>query len=203
MLNFFPSQKEQRVIQRRWLAVLAVSFLALQGCVPAVVVGTTAGVAAAHDRRTFGSMIDDQTIELKAGASIGMDDSIKNLVHINVTSVNGIVLLTGEASTSDARDAVLAHVREVDGIRRVTNEIRIADPSTLGARSEDGLITSAVKARFLVTKGLDPTRVKVVTENKAVYLMGLVTHAEGDLAGDLASNIDGVQRVVKIFEYID
>ena len=187
----------------RSLAVLAVSFLALQGCVPAVVVGTTAGVAAAHDRRTFGSMIDDQNIELKAGVSIGMDDAIKNLVHINVTSVNGIVLLTGEAATIEARDAVLTHVREINGIRRITNEIRITDPSPFSARSEDGLITSAVKARFLVTKGLDPTRVKVITENKAVYLMGLVTHAEGDLAGDLASNIDGVQRVVKIFEYID
>jgi osmotically-inducible protein OsmY len=187
----------------RWLAVLAVSFLALQGCVPAVVVGTTAGVAAAHDRRTLGSMIDDQNIELKAGVSIGMDDAIKNLVHINVTSMNGIVLLTGEAATIEARDAVLTHIREINGIRRITNEIRITEPSPLGARSEDGLITSAVKARFLVTKGLDPTRVKVITENKAVYLMGLVTRAEGDLAGELAAGIDGVQRVVKIFEYID
>lgn len=187
----------------RSLAVLAVSFLALQGCVPAVVVGTTAGVAAAHDRRTFGSIIDDQNIELKAGVSIGLDDNIKNLVHINVASVNGIVLLTGEAATIEARDAVLTHVRDVNGIRRITNEIRIAEPSLLSARSEDVLITSAVKARFLVTKGLDPTRVKVITENNVVYLMGLVKHEEGDLAGELAAGIDGVQRVVKIFEYID
>lgn len=187
----------------RWLAILVVAFLALQGCAPAVVVGTTAGVAAAHDRRTFGAIIDDQTIELKTTAAIDTDSGIKKLVHINVTSMNGIVLLTGEAQTTEARDAVLTHVRAVNGIRRVTNEIRITEPSPFSARSEDALITSAVKARFLVTKGLDPTRVKVVTENQAVYLMGLVTHAEGDLAGDLASNIDGVARVVKIFEYID
>jgi osmotically-inducible protein OsmY len=191
------------VIQIRSLAILAVSFLALQGCVPAAVVGTTAGVAAAHDRRTFGSIIDDQNIELKAAAAIDTDSAIKSIVHINVTSMNGIVLLTGEAETLDARDAVLTHVREINGVRRITNEIRITEPSPFSARSEDSLITSAVKARFLVTKGLDPTRVKVVTENQAVYLMGLVTHAEGDLAADLAAGIDGVSRVVKIFEYID
>lgn len=191
------------MMQFRWLAILPVFFLAMQGCVPAAVVGTTAGVAAVHDRRTFGSIIDDQTIELKSAAAIDMDGDIKNIVHINVTSMNGIVLLTGEAETSEARDAVLTHVRAVDGVRRITNEIRITEPSPFSARSEDALITSAVKARFLVTKGLDPTRVKVVTENQAVYLMGLVTHAEGDLAGDLATGIDGVQRVVKIFEYID
>lgn len=191
------------MIHFRCLAVLAASYLALQGCAPAVVVGTTAGVAAAHDRRTFGAIIDDQTIELKSAAAIDADDDIKKIVHINVTSMNGIVLLTGEAQTIEARDAVLTHVRAINGVRRITNEIRITDPSPFSARSEDGLITSAVKARFLVTKDLDPTRVKVVTENRAVYLMGLVTHAEGDLAADLATNIDGVERVVKIFEYID
>jgi len=188
----------------RWLliAILPLSVL-LQGCVPAVIGGAAAGAAAAHDRRTLGAIIDDQNIELKAAASIRMDAELKNLVHVNVTSLNGIVLLTGEAATPEARDNILTHVRSVNGVRRITNELRIAEPSSLGSRSKDSLITSAVKSRFVVDRNIDPTRVKVVTEAGAVYLMGLVTQAEGDLAADRAANIEGVERVVKVFEYID
>jgi osmotically-inducible protein OsmY len=189
----------------RWLIPLfLLSLPALPGCAPVVVVGAAAGTAAvAHDRRTFGAMIDDQTIELKAGAAIASDASLKNLAHINVTAMNGVVLLTGETTTSEARDQVLTLVREVNGVRRITNELRIAEPSSLGSRSMDSLITSAVKSRFVVDQSIDPTRVKVVTETGAVYLLGLVTRAEGDLAADRAANIDGVERVVKVFEYID
>lgn len=175
----------------------------LQACVPAIVAGTATGVAVAHDRRTLGAMIDDESIELKASTAIGTDPDLKGLAHINVTSVNGIVLLTGEATTPDARDRVLTRVREVNGVRRVTNEMRITEPSSVGARSRDSLITSAIKARLLVTKGLDSAQIKVVTENDVAYLMGLVTRAEGDIAGELATTIDGVQRVVKVFEYLD
>jgi len=178
-------------------------FLLLQACVPAVVGGAAVGAAAAHDRRTFGAIVDDQNIELKAAANIGMDAELKKLVHVNVTSMNGIVLLTGEAATTEARDQVLTQVRAVNGVRRITNELRIAEPSSFGSRSKDSLITSAVKSRFLVSKDLDPSRVKVVTEASVVYLLGLVTQAEGDLAADHAATIDGVERVVKVFEYID
>ncbi len=188
----------------RWMMTAAVPlFLLLQACVPAVVGGAAVGAAAAHDRRTFGAIIDDQNIELKAAANIGMDAELKKLVHVNVTSMNGIVLLTGEATTTEARDQVLTQVRAVNGVRRITNELRIVEPSSFGSRSKDSLITSAVKSRFLVSKDLDPSRVKVVTEASVVYLLGLVTHAEGDLAGDRAATIEGVERIVKVFEYID
>jgi len=188
----------------RWMMTAVVPlFLLLQACVPAVVGGAAVGAAAAHDRRTFGAIVDDQNIELKAAANIGMDAELKKLVHVNVTSMNGIVLLTGEAATTEARDQVLTQVRAVNGVRRITNELRIAELSSFGSRSLDSLITSAVKSRFLVSKDLDPTRVKVVTEASVVYLLGLVTQAEGDLAADHAATIDGVERVVKVFEYID
>ena len=188
----------------RWIMAAALPLLLLlQACVPVVIGGAATGAGAAHDRRTLGAIIDDENIELKAGASIGLDADLKNLVHVNVTSMNGIVLLTGEAATTEARDQVLTHVRAVNGVRRITNELRIAEPSSFGSRSKDSLITSAVKSRFLVTKSLDPTRVKVVTETSVVYLMGLVTHAEGDLAVDRAATIEGVERIVKVFEYID
>ena len=185
----------------RW--ILPFALLLLQACVPVIVGGAAAGAGAAHDRRTFGSMIDDENIELKTSAKIGLDAGLKNLVHVNVTSMNGIVLLTGEAATPEARDQILTHVRSVNGVRRITNELRIAEPSSFGNRSRDALITSAVKSRFLVTKNLDPTRVKVVTEANVVYLLGLVTQAEGELAADRATTIEGVERIVKVFEYID
>lgn len=185
----------------RW--IISAALLLLQGCVPLLIGGAATGVGAAHDRRTLGAIIDDENIELKAAASIGLDANINKLVHVNITSMNGIVLLTGEAATPAARDQVLTHLRAVNGVRRITNELRDAPPSKLGSRSRDSLITSAVKSRFLVTRHLDPTRVKVITEANVVYLMGLVTHAEGDLAAEQAATIEGVTGVVKVFEYID
>jgi len=188
---------------RRVLATGLPLLLLLQGCAPVAVVGVAAGASAVHDRRTFGALIDDQNIELKAAANINNDPTIKDQVHINVVSMNGIVLLTGEAATLEARDQVLTLVRSVQGVRRITNEMRITAPSSFGSRSLDALITSAIKSRMLVSPDFDPTRIKVVTENSVVYLMGLVTHAEGDQAVALTTHIDGVTGVVKVFEYID
>ena len=188
----------------RWMMAAALPLLVLlQACVPVVVGGAAVGAGAAHDRRTLGAIIDDENIELKAAAKIGLDADLKKLVHVNVTSMNGIVLLTGEAATTETRDQILTHVRAVNGVRRITNELRIAEPSPFGSRSKDSLITSAVKSRFLVTKHLDPTRVKVVTETSVVYLMGMVTHADGDLAAERAATIEGVALIVKVFEFID
>lgn len=175
----------------------------LSGCAPLVVAGAGTAAVAAHDRRTLGAFIDDQTIELRAGAAIASDEALKRDSHINVTSVNGIVLLSGEAATSALRDQALAKVREVAGVRRVVNEIRIAPPSTVGARTHDAWLTTKVKTRLIHTEGIDSTRVKVVTENDAVYLLGLVTRREADVATTAASVVGGVARVVKLFEYID
>ena len=185
------------------LLLLLLPLLTLPGCAPVIVAGAATGAAVAHDRRTFGSMIDDQTIELKAGAAIVSDATLRSQTHINITSMNGIVLLTGEATTLEDRDQVLKLVREVNGVRRISNEMRITSPSPIGRRAQDSLITSAVKSRLLVAKDVDPTRIKVVTENNAVYLMGIVTRDEGEHAAAHAATIDGVDRVVKIFEYLD
>jgi len=188
----------------RWIPATALPlFLLLQACVPAIVGGAAVGAGVAHDRRTLGAMIDDENIELKVAAKVGQDAELRKLVHVNVISMNGIVLLTGEAATTEARDQILTHTRSVNGVRRITNELKIAEPSSLGSRSRDSLITSAVKSRFVVNKNLDPTRVKVVTESSVVYLLGLVTQAEGDLAAELAATIEGVGRIVKVFEYLD
>lgn len=175
----------------------------LTGCGPAIVIGAAAGASVAHDRRTVGAIVDDRNIELKIGSTLMGEADLREQTHINITSMNGVVLLTGEAATTELRDRVLQIAREANGVRRVTNEMRIAEPSPMSHRSLDALITSAVKSRLLVTKDFDPTRVTVITEDSTVYLMGLVTRAEGDVAADRAATIDGVQHVVKVFEYLD
>jgi osmotically-inducible protein OsmY len=175
----------------------------LNGCAPLLVAGAGTAAVAAHDRRTFGAFIDDETIELKAGSALKSDDELRRDTHTNITSMNGIVLLSGEAATAELRDRVLAKTREVAGIRRIVNEVRVAPVASLGSRGHDTWLTTKVKTKLIHTEDLDSTRVKVVTENDAVYLMGLVTQKEAELATEVARSVQGATRVVKLFEYID
>ena len=159
----------------------------------------------AHDRRTTGTFIEDQAIELKAYDALGEAGDLKKQSHINVTSYNLIVLLTGETPTESYRYQAQDIVSRIERVRRVHNELSVAAPSSLMSRSSDTVITTKVKTSLFGVdlEGFDPTRVKVVTERGNVYLMGLVSRAEGDAAADRARHIGGVQRVVKLFEYID
>lgn len=174
----------------------------LAGCVEAVVVGGATGAVMVNDRRTTGSFIDDQGIEAKANVAISRDDSLKD-AHVNVTSLNGVVLLTGEAPTEAQRDKILAHVREVPRVRRTVNEIRISPPTAYSARFSDSWLTTKVRSKMTGDDKLDSLQIKVVTENGVVYLMGLAKKSEGERAAELASQVGGVQKVVKLFEYQD
>ena len=185
------------------LALSLILFSLLPACAPVLVTGVAVGASVAHDRRTAGAVLDDQTIEMKAGAAIAAEHEVAKQVHINITSMNGIVLLTGEANTLEARDQVLTRVRSVQGIRRITNEIVIGPVSSIPSRAHDGWITGKVKTAFLAEKDFDSTRVKVVTENSVVYLMGLVTADEADTATRLAADVSGITRVVKVFEFVE
>jgi osmotically-inducible protein OsmY len=157
----------------------------------------------AHDRRSIGSMVDDAAIELKATGTLTTNPAFKDQVHVNVTSVNGIVLLTGEVPTGELRDSLLASIRNILSIRRIVNEVRVAPPSTLSRRTHDAWITSEVKARLVGTKGVHAARIKVVTENSSVFLLGLVSQQEGELATNAATAVRGIERVVKLFEYVE
>lgn len=156
----------------------------------------------AHDRRTIGSMVDDSAVELKATGILTTDPVFKD-AHVNVTSVNGILLLSGEAPTAEVRDSLLASVRAIPSIRRIVNEVRVAPPSTFAQRSHDAWITGKVKSRLIGTRGLYSSRITVVTENASVFLLGLVSQRESELATTAATNVFGVERVVKLFEYVD
>ena len=174
---------------------------ALSGCVPLVVGAAVGGTAlVATDRRSVGAQTDDEAIELKIANHIGT--GYGDRVHVNVTSYNGIVLLTGEVPTPDIVASIGDVARTTAKVRVVHNEIVVAAASPLGSRSNDSYITSKVKTRFVEKNKFSATHVKVVTDRQVVYLMGLVKRDEADNAAQIASTTEGVLRVVKLFEPI-
>ncbi|HEY3554659.1 MAG TPA: BON domain-containing protein [Casimicrobiaceae bacterium] len=184
------------------IAMLCAASLLLSGCIPLMVAGAAGGAAlVATDRRSAGTQLDDEGIELKISNNIGA--GFGDRVHVNATSYNGLVLLTGEVPTQDLVGQIGEIARTTAKVRRVVNEIAVMPVSSVGTRTNDSFITSKVKARFVEANKFPPNRVKVVTEREVVYLMGLVTHAEGDAAAQIAATTSGVIRVVKLFEYLD
>lgn len=184
-----------------------ISFLAttlstqLTGCFPVVAGGVAAGGAMAADRRTSGAYVEDQGIELKAKKTI--IEQVGDSVHASITSYNRNVLITGEAYDQAAKNKTEAIVKDLDNVKNVTNELTIGPKTSLTSRSNDTYITSKIKAKMVKESRFPANYVKVVTENSGVYLMGLVTHQEAEDAVDIARNTDGVEKVVKVFEYID
>lgn len=185
----------------RYFAAVAI-LLTVGACAPLSDNGT-ARTTTQHERRSAGALVDDTAIELRGQAFASADEDLKRNVHVNVTSMNGTVLLSGETATPALRDRILGEIRMIDGVRRVVNELKIEPPSSIGVRTNDTWITTKVKTKLLGTRGVDASRIKVVTEQGSVYLLGLVTQAEGDLATEATRRINGVERVVKLFEIVD
>lgn len=171
----------------------------LQGCFGLAAVGAGTAVLVAEDRRTVGAITEDQEIELKARGRIS--EQVKEAVHISVTSYNRTVLLTGQAPSEEIKKRVETMVADMSNVRAIENDIQIAAPSSLTSRANDSYLTSKVKARMLDSQ-FQVNHVKVVTENNVVYLLGLVTRKEGEAAAEIARTTDGVQKVVKVFEYV-
>jgi osmotically-inducible protein OsmY len=172
----------------------------LQGCIEMAIGTAVMGTLAATDRRTFGAQTEDKAITVKG------ETRAANLVgsagHVNVASFNRKVLLTGEVRDEAMKVAVEREVSAIDGVQSIVNDLEVMGTSSFTARSSDSLITGQVKASFVDSKELYANAIKVVTERSTVYLMGRVTEREGQLAASLASGVNGVQKVVKIFEYI-
>ncbi|MGH8534759.1 MAG: BON domain-containing protein [Gammaproteobacteria bacterium] len=168
-----------------------------------IVGGAATGAAVAHDSRTTGTVVDDEAIELKAGHAIRRDEELRRQTHINFTSYNNMVLVSGEAPTAELKKRVIEQIRRIPKVRRVYDEITIAAPSSLTSRSSDTLLTASVKGKLLTIRNFDGTRIKVVTEKGVVFLMGLVTRREGGIAAEASRQVSGVQKVVKLFEYTD
>lgn len=170
----------------------------LGGCA-AVVVGSAVGTAlVVTDRRTAGTQLEDQNIELKALTRVR--ESVGERGHVNTTSYNRLVLLTGEVQSDADRAAVEQAIGRIENVRSIVNELGVMGASSLTSRSNDTILTSKVKASLIDAKDLQAGAIKVVTERAVVYLMGRVTEREANRATDLARGVPGVQKVVKVFE---
>ncbi len=183
------------------LVALALATQALlSGCVPAVIAaGAGATAMVATDRRTAGAQVDDEGVEVKIGNQANAQYGDR--IHLNVTSYNGVVLLTGEVPDQGVWASIGNLAKNTEKVRVVHNELVVAPISEIGSRTNDSYITSKVKARMVEANKFPPNAVKVVTERAVVYLMGIVTRGEGAAAGETAATTEGVARVVKVFEY--
>lgn len=192
----------------RWALAFAglLTCAVTSGCLPLFVGGVAGGVMIADDRRTTGTMVDDQSIELRLANQIS--SAFGKVANVNATSFNRVVLLTGEASTEAVRADIEKTVRAATNVRHVQNELQIGAPSSIAARSNDTYITGRVKARMVdnQARGKPPqvqaNHVKVVTEAGVVFLLGLVSAQEADQASEIARTTSGVVRVVRVFEII-
>ena len=187
---------------RKILALTCIAMLpVLAGCAAAVVGGAAAtGYMVAEDRRTMGTMTEDEGIEQKASSRIG--DKIKD-AHINVTSYNRAVLLTGEVPSDAAKADAERIARAVENVRSVFNELQVSGNTSMQARTNDSVLTSKVKGRFVDSGKFNALHVKVITENGVVYLLGLVKKHEAADATEIARTTGGVRKVVRVFEYLD
>jgi osmotically-inducible protein OsmY len=186
----------------RPLFVAAIVVSLLSSCAVAVVGAIAAGTAVvATDRRSTGTQIEDQSIQLRVSSELGAAfKSISNEVHISINSYERKVLLTGEVPTEQAKAQAGEVATRSLNVRAVVNELVVAKPSSLGQRTNDSSIGAKVRAQFVNTKEVPYTGINIVTERGVVYLMGFVTQKEGEAAAYVASRVSGVQQVVKVFD---
>jgi osmotically-inducible protein OsmY len=181
-------------------ALVALTAGALSGCAALVAGGAVGTAMVVADRRSSGTVVEDQSIELKAGTRIS--EAVGDRGHVNVTSFNRTVLLTGEVASEADRTAIEQAVARIENVRSTVNELAVMAASSFSARSNDSVLTSKVKASYFDAKDLQVSSIKVVTERGAVYLMGRVTEREAARATELARGVSGVQKVVRVFDIL-
>ncbi|AHG72593.1 21 kDa hemolysin [Mannheimia sp. USDA-ARS-USMARC-1261] len=182
--------------------LFTLGFLSLQGCITTAVV-TSAAVATkvATDPRSTGTQVDDEILEEKVAYNINKDEQIKQEARINVVAYNGKVLLIGQAPSMDVVENAKNLAAGAEGVTEIYNEIRQGEKIGFGQITQDSWITTQVKSKLLVNGEVKATEVKVVTENSEVFLMGKVSHVQADAAAEVARNVGGVTKVVKVFSY--
>ncbi len=176
-------------------------------CLAAMLVGLQVGCVSLSGEdptlRTPGGWIDDEVIERMAARRIGAADERLAISHVNVVSYDGVVLLTGQVEDPELRDLAEQSIRDIRKIRKIHNEIQIGGAISLVARGNDNWVQTKVKAQFLANEDVDASRIKVFVEDGIVYLMGVVPRDEADAAVAVARTVFGVQRVVKVFDYLE
>ena len=196
-----PIRHRHPLVTTTLVGALAIASLAsLQGCIALVGAGAVGAGMSFNDRRTGGAQIEDQSIELKAGPRIR--EAIGDKAHINVTSYNRIVLVTGEVGTDADKAAAEKAVAGIEGVTNVVNELEVGPNSTISTRSSDTVITTRVKSALIDAKDIQSSAIKVVTERGNVYLMGRVSEREAARAADIARSQPSVLKVVRVFEIL-
>ncbi|MFY1664886.1 BON domain-containing protein [Pseudomonas sp. Pseu.R1] len=187
------------------LSLLALTLcLGIGGCSSVVNASREAPIDDDRGTRTLGSKIDDSLIETKVAVNIAKaSPDLDSNSHIVVTSFNGVVLLAGQTPRADLKQLAEQTASQVQKVKKVSNELQVIEPSSYLARSNDSWLTSKIKTEMLTDSAIPGSRIKVVTENGIVYLMGLLTQAEANRATNLVQGVSGVQKIVKLFEYID
>ena len=180
--------------------ILAASGPLLQGCAAVLAGGAVTTATVARDQRTAGTILDDSRIESKAGDFFAADAELSQQAHLNVTAHNGMVLLVGQTPTEDLKKRAVEYVSRVAKVRHIYDELTVQAPIPTLTRTNDGLITTKVKAKLVSIKDVNSTDVKVVTENGVVYLMGLLDQPTGDAVAEVVAGLSGVSKVVKLFE---
>ncbi len=174
--------------------------MSLNACAPLMVAGFAGTAMVASDRRTSGTQLEDETIELRGSARVR--DALGEKAHVNITSFNRQVLITGEVASERDRQTVYQLVEKLENVRSVANELSITPITTLSERSNDLLITAKVKGSLVDSRDLFANAFKVVTERGTVYLMGRVTQREATSATNVIRNVNGVNKVVRLFDII-
>lgn len=186
------------------LLIILILVASLQGCIfVAGAAAGAAGIAVVYDHRKLENIVQDEKTANKIADLIFANQVLYNAVHVNVTCFNNVVLLTGETTTTAQRQQVENIARSVTSDARIYNEIAIQGPTSSLTRTSDTWITTKIKSQMLATQDLKSGTIKVVTENGSVYLMGSVSRDQADIAVDIARQVSGVQRVIKIFQYTD
>lgn len=195
-------QNHKMGIQRRLLLLggLAAATLSVTGCPALFAGGVAVGVMTAMDRRSSGAQVDDKTIAFRASQDIA--SALDGRGHVNVTCYNRQVLLTGEVPSETDRQKAEEVVSRIANVHHVVNALAIGPETSLSSRSSDTYLTSRVKTALTEVDGVSANDVKVVTERSVVYLMGLVTEREAQLASEKAASVAGVRHVVRVFEYM-
>jgi len=198
MFTFSTPIKNKSVKLGAVLLIISV----LQGCAAVAVVAVTTGASMATDRRSIGNQIDDQSIEVEAYNEITKNKSLNDKTNLHIISLNGSVLIIGQAPTTYLRDQAIKIINSINGVVRIHNQIRIGNLTSITTQTNDVWLTSKVKSALFSSDDVNGNTIKVITENAEVFLMGLVTKKEADTAINITRNISGVSRVFKAFEYL-
>ena len=196
---YFSKFKKTNAVK---ITAILLTLATLQGCVAVAVVAITTGASMATDRRSIGNQIDDQSIELAAYNEITKNKSLNENTNLHIISVNGSVLIIGQAPNTFLKDQAIKILNNIDGVVRIHDQIRLGNTTSVTTQTNDVWLTSKVKTALFSSDEVSGNDIKVITENGEVFLMGLVSKKEANAAVNVTRNISGVNRVFKAFEYL-